>query len=150
MARLYSTILSYMYTHPGTEVSRIQSHPLENMICLAASKLTSLQSLSSTSLLNSLVDGKLGEVLPGWCQLSDENPFSPGHLPHPHSTAHFYQALSPRSRWCFHSTLFLTPEALFEVDEKLRRLQARSGLNYFNYVIAITSWASDRVNLVNP
>jgi len=32
-----------------------------------------------------------------WCQLSDENPMSsPGHLPHPHSTAHFYQALKPK------------------------------------------------------
>ena len=28
---------------------------------------------------------------------SDENPTSsPGHLPHPHSTAHFYQALKPK------------------------------------------------------
>jgi len=43
-------MIRYMYTHQGTEVSCIQSHPLENMICLAASKLTSLQSLSSTSL----------------------------------------------------------------------------------------------------
>jgi len=31
--------------------------------------------------------------------------------------------------------------------ETEQRLQARSG---FDYVIAMTSWASDRVNLVNP
>ena len=51
-------MISYMYTHSGTEVSRVQSHPLENMICLAAGKLTI--TLFYITLLNSLVDGKLG------------------------------------------------------------------------------------------
>jgi len=32
----YGLVISYMYTHPGTEVSHIQSQPLENMICLTA------------------------------------------------------------------------------------------------------------------
>ena len=41
-------------------------------------------------------------------------------------------------------------EELFEVDEKLQRLQARSGFELFLLCHTITSWASDRVNLVNP
>jgi len=80
------------------------------MICLAASKLTSF----SCKLYHSLRIHHFVEFTGGWlawkfwCQLSDENPSSPGHLPPPHSTAHFYPTLIPKTRWCFHRTLFLT------------------------------------------
>ena len=76
-------------------------HPLEKyMICLAASKLTSF----SYKLYHSLRIRHFVEFTSGWlawkfwCQLSDENPSSPGHLPHPHSTAHFYPTLIPKTR----------------------------------------------------
>ena len=55
--------------------------------------------------------------------------------------------------WCLYSTLFLTQQGRSsQSSSKLAAgfAIARSGFELFRYVMAITPWASDRVNLVNP
>jgi len=144
-------MISYTYTHPGTEVSRIQSHPLENMICLTASKLTSLQSLSSTSL-----------CWIHWWMASLEEVLVPNFR---WKSNVFSRSSTTPSQY---SPLLSSPikaqgqggasigrcsshrEKLFHVF--LASKSTRScgvckrgqGSNYFDYVISITSWASTR------
>jgi len=51
---IYGLVISYMYTHTQVHKSPVQSHPLEDMICLAASKLTSFS--YNPSLLHHFVE----------------------------------------------------------------------------------------------
>ena len=86
---------------------------MENIICLAPCKLTSF-SYNHPFLHYFVV--LLGGWLAWrkfWCQLSDENPVSDFLQVIYHTLIVQPTSITPqipKTRWCFHSTLFLTPE----------------------------------------
>ena len=121
---IYRFVISYMYTHTQVHKSYRVAHWRIWFVCLLVNSPPFLIiTLFYITLLNSLADGQLGGT-------------SGANLPMKSSVRLLqviYHTLIvqptsikpkiPKTRWCFHSTLFLTPgwEELFEIGKKLLR-----------------------------